>query len=198
MPHRSVGHFRNILAATLLCLVSSAWAAGVDDDLRQAAGLHKGGDTPAAVRLWEHWAAKGDVDSAYNLAVIHQYGDGVPLDYAVAMRWYRQAADQGDKVAQFRIGLMYQNGEGVEANAEEAHRWFTAHLKHHLHHQHEPKMLAWRQQALALIEERDRREQLATARGSSAQVIADLKRRAGMTDERPAAAVAAVTSTVIR
>lgn len=62
----------------------------------------------------------------------------------MALRWYRVAAEKGDKTSQFQIGLMYQTGQGVEANAEEAHRWFTAHLKHHLHHEHDPKMQAWR------------------------------------------------------
>lgn len=39
-------------------------------------------------------------------------------------------------------------------------------------------MVAWRKQALALIEERDRREQAALARRNSQQIIAELKLRA--------------------
>lgn len=109
-------------AITLIAL--STQAATADDDLRQAAKLHKGGETPQAVAIWQRWANQGNPDAAYNLAVIHQYGDGVPLDYAKAMAWYRMAAEKGDKVSQFQIGLMYQNGQGVEANQEEAHRWF--------------------------------------------------------------------------
>lgn len=175
-----------------------AQALEADDALRQAAMLHKGGDTQKAVSIWKDWAARGNVDAAYNLAVIHQFGDGVPLDYATAMQWYRQAADQGDKVSQFQIGLMYQTGQGVAIDQVEAHRWFTMHRKHHLHHEHEPKMVAWRQQALALIEERDRREQLAASRASSTQVLAELKRRAGMVAERPTETAALDTATRIR
>lgn len=175
-----------------------ALASEADDALRQAAMLHKGGDTPQAVTIWKGWAARGNVDAAYNLAVIHQFGDGVPLDYAAAMQWYRQAADQGDKVSQFQIGLMYQTGQGVAVDEAEAHRWFTMHRQHHLHHEHEPKLVAWRQQALALIEERDRREQLAASRASSAQVLAELKRRAGMLGERPTETAALDTATRIR
>ena len=70
--------------------------------------------------------------------------------------------------------------------------------KHHLHHEHEPQMVAWRQQALALIEERDRREQLAASRASSTQVLAELKRRAGMVAERPTETAALDTATRIR
>lgn len=176
----------------------AAVAAAVDDDLRQAAMAHRAGDTAAAMTIWKAWAAKGNVDAAYNLAVIHQYGDGVSLDYAAAMHWYRQAADQGDKVSQLQIGLMYQTGQGVTANADEAHRWFTMHRKHHLHHDHEPKMVAWRQQALAMIEERDRREQLAASRSSATQVLAELRRRAGMAGERLTETAALAPVTTIR
>ncbi|MBU1362633.1 MAG: sel1 repeat family protein [Gammaproteobacteria bacterium] len=176
----------------------SAMAGTADDDLRTAAKLHRAGDTGPAVAIWKDWAAKGNVDAAYNLAVIHQHADGVPLDYAAALRWYRQAADQGDKVAQFQIGLMYQNGQGVAADEAEAHRWFTMHRKHHLHHAHEPQMVAWREQALALIEERDRREQVAASRAGSALVVADLRRRAGLDAGRPTETAALETTTTIR
>lgn len=163
-----------------LSLASYVASASPDDALRAAAMAHKGGETSHALAIWQEWAAKGNVDAAYNLAVIHHYGDGVPLDYAKAMHWYRQAAEQGDKVSQFQIGLMYQTGQGVKADEVEAHRWFTMHRKHHLHHDHEPKMVVWRQQALALIEERDRRERFLASRTSADQVLADLKNRAGM------------------
>ncbi|MBP5985800.1 MAG: sel1 repeat family protein [Azonexus sp.] len=189
---------RLCMALSIVLAALPSLAAEADNALRQAAMLHKGGDTAKAVTIWKDWAAKGNVDAAYNLAVIHQFGDGVPLDYATAMRWYRQAADQGDKVSQFQIGLMYQTGQGVAVDETEAHRWFTMHRKHHLHHEHEPKMVAWRQQALALIEERDRREQLAASRASSAQVLAELKRRAGMVAERPTETAALDTATRIR
>lgn len=169
---------RRSFAVVGVLLSFSALADLADDVLRRAAKLHKAGDTTQAVAIWESWAGKGNVDAAYNLAVIHQHGDGVSLDYASALRWYRQAAEQGDKVAQIQIGLMYQTGQGVEVNPEEAHRWYTMHRKHHLHHEHEPQMVAWRQQALALIDERDRREQLANNRRNDAQILADLQARA--------------------
>lgn len=187
---------RFLLALWVSLTSLSAMAGTADDDLRMAAKLHRGGDTGLAVAIWKDWAAKGNVDAAYNLAVIHQHADGVPLDYAAALRWYRQAADQGDKVAQFQIGLMYQNGQGVAADEAEAHRWFTMHRKHHLHHAHEPQMVAWREQALALIEERDRREQVAASRASSALVVADLRRRAGLDAGRPTETAALETTTI--
>lgn len=192
----SISHF--ILALVIGAFSLAANAGNVDDDLRQAAKMHKGGETNQAIVLWQQWAAKGNADAAYNLAVIHQYGNGVALDYSKAMQWYRVAADQGDKISQFQIGLMYQTGQGVIANEEEAHRWFTAHRKHHMHHLHTPQMAAWRDQARALLDDRDRREQLATSRKNSDQVLAELKHRAGMVAEKPTATAALVSNTLIR
>lgn len=189
---------RFLVALWLSVTSLSAVAGTADDDLRVATMAHRGGETGRAVAIWKDWAAKGNVDAAYNLAVIHQYGDGVALDYAAAMRWYRQAAEQGDKVSQMQIGLMYQIGQGVAADEAEAHRWFTMNRKHHLHHEHEPQMVAWREQALALIEERDRREQVAASRASSALVVAELRRRAGMDAGRPTETAALDAATTIR
>ncbi len=172
---------RIFLSLFLLVWFSAAGAApSLAEEMFQAARLHRAGETDKAVAIWQRRAAEGQADAAYNLAVIHHYGDGVALDYAAAMRWYRMAAEAGDKPAQFQIGLMYQTGQGVTADPAEAHRWFTRHLQHHLHHEHDPKMVAWRQQALALIEERDRREQLVAQRQNGALVLADLRRRAGL------------------
>ena len=189
---------RFLVALWVLATSFSATAGTADDDLRTAAKLHRGGDSGRAVAIWQDWAAKGNVDAAYNLAVIHQYGDGVPLNYAAALRWYRLAAEQGDKVSQLQIGLMYQIGQGVAADEAEAHRWFTMNRQHHLHHDHEPQMVAWRQQALALIDERDRREQVAASQASSTQVLAELRRRAGMKAERPTETAALDAATTIR
>lgn len=165
-----------------------SWAAGVDDDLRQATSLHKSGDTPAAVAIWRRWAERGDVDAAYNLAVIHQHGDGVARDSGEALRWYRQAAESGDRVSQFQLGLMYQVGDGVPADAAKAHEWFTRHRRDHLHHEHHPQMQAWRDQAAQLIAERDRREAYAASRQDGGQVLAQLRRRAGLAGEATLAA----------
>ncbi len=168
-----------ICAIALISLTTlGAQAASVDVDLRLAAQLHRTGETRQAIAIWERWANQGDTDAAYNLALIHHHADGVALDLVTAMRWYRVAAERGDKVSQIQIGLMYQLGQGVEADAEEAHRWFTMHRKHHFHHANSPQMLAWRQQALALIEQSELQEQRLLAQKNSAQIIAELRQRA--------------------
>ncbi|WP_172600067.1 tetratricopeptide repeat protein [Sulfuricystis multivorans] len=146
----------------------------------RAAKLHFAGETAAAVQIWKKWAEQGDVDAAYNLAVIHQHADGVAYDPAQALAWYRIAAERGDKAAQYALGQMYLKGEGVAADEAKAHEWFTANRRHHLHHLHTPQFQQWRKQAQALIEERDRREAFVRSRQNDAQILADLQRRAGI------------------
>lgn len=162
-----------------LCL-SAAHAADVDAELRRAAKLHRAGDTPAAIAVWKLWAERDHVDAAYNLAMVHQYGDGVPQDFAQAMHWYRFAAERGDRVSQFQLGSMYHRGEGVAADETEAHRWFTRNRHEHTHHGHSAQMEAWRKQAATLIWERDMREAVAVSSREGGDVVAELKRRAAI------------------
>lgn len=180
-----------VLFGVAVMAAPTALAGDVDEELRDAARRHRGGDTRAAVVIWERWAAKGDVDSAYNLGVVHQHGDGVARDPVAALKWYRKAAAAGDRVSQFMVGLAYQNGDGVAADEKLAHEWFTKHRQEHLHHDHHPQMQAWRRQALALIEARDRHEAMLAARESDAATIAELRRRAGMEAPRVVAALPA-------
>lgn len=171
--------FVGVLLA-LAAFTTQAAEPSVEAELLRAAKLHFGGETAAAVQIWKKWAERGDVDAAYNLAVIHQHADGVPYDPVQALAWYRIAAERGDKAAQYALGQMYLKGEGVPADEAKAHEWFTANRRHHLHHQHTPQFQQWRKQAQALIEERDRREALARSRQNDAQILADLQRRAGI------------------
>jgi TPR repeat protein len=172
------------------------WAASADEDLRQAAKLLRQGETQAAIGIWTRWAEKGNLDAAYNLATVHRHGDGITVDYREAMKWYRFAAERGDRVSQYMVGQMYLEGQGVPADKEEAHRWFTLHRTHHAHHDHTSQMQAWRRQAAALIQERDLRESLAASRANADQVLADLRRRAGM-EAAPALAETSIGRTAI-
>lgn len=172
---------RNAIAVLAACLAAAGAQAGnVDEELREAAKLHRIGETAKAMAIWRAWAEKGDADAAYNLGVIHHYGDGVAKDTREAIKWYKLAAERGDKPAHYQIGLIYQNGDGVPADAAEAHRWFVAPRQHHIHHQHDPKLQKWRKEAAELIWARDMRESLAASRQNAAEVVAELQRRAGM------------------
>ena len=56
---------------------------------------------------------------------MYDHGQGVPLDYALAVSWYRKAAEQGDGSAQNNLGVMYENGQGVPQDYVQAHMWFN-------------------------------------------------------------------------
>ncbi|MFN3884669.1 MAG: tetratricopeptide repeat protein [Rhodocyclaceae bacterium] len=179
----------SLLSVCLLVQALSAVAAepSAEVDLRKAAKLHLSGETAAAVRLWKQWAQQGNVDAAYNLAVIHQHADGVAYDPAEAMRWYLVAAERGDKAAQYALGLMYLKGEGVPIDEAKAQEWFTRNRREHLHHHHDAQFRQWQEQARELIAERDRREAFAASRQNAAHVLAELKRRAGWGGSAPQA-----------
>jgi TPR repeat protein len=164
---------------TLVLFSSSALAAD-HVPARDAAKLHRAGDTAAAIAIWQPLASEGDVNAAFNLGTVHQHGDGVARNPAEAMKWYRIAAERGDRESQSRLGAMYLNGEGTAKNEKEGWRWINQHRVAHLHHDHHPEMQAWRQQARELIAVRDRRESFLASRRNSDQVMADLRRRAGM------------------
>ncbi len=168
------------VAAIIFWMAGLAQAGDIAQDFRQAVQLHRNGETAAAMRIWKHWAEKGDADGAYNLGIVLQHGDGMARDPQQALRWFKTAAERGDKAASYQAGLMLLNGDGVPANADEAHRWFVLPRQHHAHHAHQPQMVAWQKQAAELIRERDLRESMQTARADSERVIADLRRRAGL------------------
>jgi hypothetical protein len=182
MPFKKHLIAAGLCAAGLSLAVATAHAADpaphADAELYRAAMLHKGGETPAAIVIWQKWAQQGNVDAAYNLAVIHQHADGVARNPAEALRWYRLAADGGDKVSQVQIGLMYLNGEGVPADEAKAHEWFTKSRHEHAHHHHNPQFQQWQKQARAIIDKRDRREMALAARRDGAQIMAELRQRA--------------------
>lgn len=179
---------RALLLLAALATSTLSFAAGPAASFADAAQRHRAGDTAAAVAFWQPLAQKGDPNAAYNLAVIHEYGDGVARNLAEAFKWYRIAAEKGDRESQSRLGTMYLNGEGTAKNEKEGWRWINEHRVAHLHHDHHPHMVAWRKQAAELIAARDLRESALASRRNGDQVMADLRRRAGInvaTQEAP-------------
>ena len=69
-------------------------------------------------------AENGNARAQYKLGITYQYGNGVPMDLAIAVKWYRKAAEQGFPTAQYNFATMYSTGEGMPKNNEEAFKWF--------------------------------------------------------------------------
>jgi len=71
-------------------------------------------------------ATAGDPAAAYELAVRHIEGRGVPRSYEDAARWLAQASKDGLAPAQFRLGSLYEKGMGVKKDLKAARRLYAA------------------------------------------------------------------------
>ena len=63
-------------------------------------------DEAAGVAWFARAASAGYVDSAFDLAVLYEKGQGVAQDARAALRWYRTAAAAGDAQAAARAKLL--------------------------------------------------------------------------------------------
>lgn len=82
------------------------------------------GDYPEALKEFQELAENNDARGQYGLGVMHDMGQGVPVNLEEAAKWYRLAAEQGYADAQNNLGTMYEDGEGVARNYEEAMKWY--------------------------------------------------------------------------
>ncbi len=90
--------------------------------VRAGVELWRGGDYPAAVAMWQPFAAAGDPDAMFNLGQAYKLGRALPKDEVQARDWFRRAASKGHRPAQANLGIMlFQAGEKAEAV-----RWLRA------------------------------------------------------------------------
>lgn len=108
---------------TSLSLSTSAQnsTGSLDDELE----LYQNRDYIQAMRVARVHAAKGDTVAMGLIALMYQYGEGVPKNDKEVIKWLRLASDQGDSGAQYELGNMYLKGEGVSKDVQEAFRLFT-------------------------------------------------------------------------
>lgn len=102
-------------------LVFTAFGGQYED----AVAAYKRGDYATAYRLFKPIAKQGNAKTQYNLALMYDYGQGVPQDYAEAANWYRRAAEQENANSQYNLGVMYAKGQGVPQDYVLAHLWFN-------------------------------------------------------------------------
>jgi uncharacterized protein len=95
--------FTFLLSLTFLFLFSGSvyggeWIDGLDAAQRQ--------DYKTAHRLWLSSAEQGNANAQYELGVMHEKGEGVPLDYIEAVKWFRLSAEQGNAEAREVLDLI--------------------------------------------------------------------------------------------
>lgn len=93
------------------------------DPFEDGVAAYARNDFAAAVRLWGPLADEGHADAQNNIGLLHENGQGVPVDLVEAARWYRRAAEQGHADAQLYLGVLYEGGRGVPQDSVRAHMW---------------------------------------------------------------------------
>jgi TPR repeat protein len=82
----------------------------------------------------ETLAERGHVESAFLLGSIYYNGDGVVVNFPLALKWLRKAADANHAGAQFLLGLMYAEGHGVRRNLDTTVKWFDKATRKQVRH----------------------------------------------------------------
>ncbi len=82
----------------------------------------------------ETLAKRGHAESAFLLGSIYYNGDGVVVNFPLALKWLRKAADANHAGAQFLLGLMYAEGHGVRRNLDTTVKWFDKATRKQVRH----------------------------------------------------------------
>jgi len=110
-----------LLAAALPAMAPAARADDAQDCRSdQSAWSDFGRSFDACRRL----ADEGDPRVEYKVAVMYNFGLGVPPDHGEGSVWLRRAADQGFAPAQTALADMFRQGVGVDRNYAEAAKWY--------------------------------------------------------------------------
>lgn len=142
---------RKILVALILALFcfTTAYAQNIDELTKKAASGDVAAqydlariyvlseDTPQNLEEAQKWfekvlaadsaaVAKGDVDAAYRLGMLYQYGWGVGQDRPLALQFMLQAAESDHAMAQYEAGRMSALGYDGAQNYVEALKWYEA------------------------------------------------------------------------
>jgi enhanced entry protein EnhC len=77
-----------------------------------------------AIKAYEAASVKGDAYGSYDLALIYEYGKGVPVDYQKAKTLFTEAAEKGIDSAMNQLAGMYFYGLGSVRNDQQAISWY--------------------------------------------------------------------------
>jgi uncharacterized protein len=103
----SMAHVTRPIVAIVL---SSSMLSARADTLQDGLAAVQRKDYPAATRLLEPLAQRGDATAQWQLGLLYYHGHGVRESDALATQWFERAARQGDARAQFQLGNMYAYG----------------------------------------------------------------------------------------
>ena len=70
-------------------------------------------------------AEAGDAEAQYDVATMHEKGNGVAKDLEQAHEWYLKSAKQGNDKGAYKVGFGYLRGVGTEKDYEKALKWLN-------------------------------------------------------------------------
>ena len=120
-PEKALARFT--FRDTFRVLVLAGIAVAAEGSPGTAELLRQGDYAAAAARFAER-AAEGDRVAQNNLGVLHQRGQGVAEDPALALQWFERAAAQGLPGAMYNIGMLHLRGYGRPVDPAAAAGWF--------------------------------------------------------------------------
>lgn len=82
-------------------------------------------DRRAGAALLRFAADKGYAEAELQLAIMYQYGDGVPKRADNSLYWNRRAAEHGLPLAQWGMGVRAWAGEMGSKDRVQAYMWFS-------------------------------------------------------------------------
>ena len=97
----------------------------IDADYDRARQLYDSGDYRGAAALVRPLAEFGDIFAQQFLGLLHEVGQGVDADPALAAHWYRLSGEGGFSVAQFGLASLYERGRGVPRDDRRAYYWYA-------------------------------------------------------------------------
>ena len=86
----------------------------------------KNNDYVNAIKWYEIGYSLNDLDSAYNLGLLHYKGLGIKQDFEKSFSFFKNAADKGHSDSQFYIGKFYHIGNGAYFGSPASKSFFEA------------------------------------------------------------------------
>jgi hypothetical protein len=96
----------------------------VETEYNSAKLLYDSGDYENAFRKWHSLAKRGDAESAFRIAGMYDFAEGVKQNYVKSSQWYLFADERGYGEAQCKIANRFNGGIGIRRDLIQAYKWY--------------------------------------------------------------------------
>lgn len=120
---RKLSLFLFLLMLCAACATMGNNREAMLDNFLQGKQAYEDNDYAKAFELLKPAAEAGNPNAQYYLAILYDFGRGVPTSHEQANAWYLKAAEQGQDDAQYNLAISYRRGEGIEQDTGKAIYW---------------------------------------------------------------------------